>query len=231
MTAKVSWPPQYQKLCRCFFFNFLRKLIFTNFYIILKNLLTYLTRFLLPSYLRYNYFLQLFFNYWLSFKGKVAWFRSTSFRRTPICFSSEKHFKCVLKIYRFFIPPGGQWYVILPPLVFPAKSDTNWYQVQGIPKGQESQYLWPPVWLFWISLFCKTKIVSCHTANSKPVKQEVNGMWYSPLKYSLPNQIPTDTKFREYWRGKYHCTIDLLFDWFGLVCFANKNKKIQLSQS
>ncbi len=29
---------------------------------------------------------------------------------------------------------------------------------------------------------------------------------------------------REYKRGKYHCTIDLLFDWFGLVCFANKNK-------
>ncbi len=24
--------------------------------------------------------------------------------------------------------------------------------------------------------------------------------------------------------GKYHCTIDLLFDRFGLVCFANKNK-------
>ncbi len=24
--------------------------------------------------------------------------------------------------------------------------------------------------------------------------------------------------------GKYHCTIDLLFDWFGFVCFANKNK-------
>ncbi len=22
----------------------------------------------------------------------------------------------------------------------------------------------------------------------------------------------------------YHCTADLLFDWFGLVCFANKNK-------
>jgi hypothetical protein len=28
-------------------------------------------------------------------------------------------------------------------------------------------------------------------------------------------------------RGKYHCTIDLLFDWFGLVCFANKNKNCQ----
>jgi hypothetical protein len=29
----------------------------------------------------------------------------------------------------------------------------------------------------------------------------------------------------------YHCTIDLLFDWFGLVCFANKNKNCQLSYS
>jgi hypothetical protein len=28
-------------------------------------------------------------------------------------------------------------------------------------------------------------------------------------------------------RGKYHCTIDLLFDWFGLVCFASKNKNCQ----
>jgi hypothetical protein len=27
-----------------------------------------------------------------------------------------------------------------------------------------------------------------------------------------------------YNQGKYHCTIDLLFDWFGLVCFANINK-------
>ncbi len=27
---------------------------------------------------------------------------------------------------------------------------------------------------------------------------------------------------RENLRGKYHCTIDLLFDWFELVCFAKK---------
>jgi hypothetical protein len=32
-------------------------------------------------------------------------------------------------------------------------------------------------------------------------------------------------------KGKYHCTIDLLFDWLGLVCFANKNKNCQLSYS
>jgi hypothetical protein len=30
-------------------------------------------------------------------------------------------------------------------------------------------------------------------------------------------------------KGKYHCTIDLLFDWFGLVCFANKNQNCQWS--
>jgi hypothetical protein len=29
--------------------------------------------------------------------------------------------------------------------------------------------------------------------------------------------------------GKYYCTIDLLFDWFELVCFANENKNCQLS--
>jgi hypothetical protein len=31
---------------------------------------------------------------------------------------------------------------------------------------------------------------------------------------------------REYQRGKYHCTIDLLFDWFGLICFVNKKQKL-----
>ncbi len=36
---------------------------------------------------------------------------------------------------------------------------------------------------------------------------------------------------REYYRGKYHCTIDLLFDWFGLVCFTNENINCQLSYS
>jgi hypothetical protein len=36
---------------------------------------------------------------------------------------------------------------------------------------------------------------------------------------------------REYYWGKYLCTLDLLFDWFGLVCFANKNKNCQLSHN
>jgi hypothetical protein len=42
---------------------------------------------------------------------------------------------------------------------------------------------------------------------------------------------------REYWRGKYHCTVDLLFDWFGIscmttdnFCFYLQNRLIQTSQ-
>ncbi len=48
------------------------------------------------------------------------------------------------------------------------------------------------------------------------------------IKYLAP-QIDGECLNREYLRGKYHCTIDLLFEWFGLVCFANKNKNCQLS--
>ncbi len=49
--------------------------------------------------------------------------------------------------------------------------------IVGSGKGEVSLYRWPPVWLVWIILFLqiKTKIVSSHTADSKPVKQEVNG--------------------------------------------------------
>jgi hypothetical protein len=28
---------------------------------------------------------------------------------------------------------------------------------------------------------------------------------------------------REYLRGKYHCTVDLLFDWFGISCMTTDN--------
>jgi len=54
---------------------------------------------------------------------------------------------------------------------------------QGILKGGVSLYLWPPVWLVWISPFCKKKCRS-HTADSKPVKQEVNStVILSPLVF------------------------------------------------
>jgi len=28
---------------------------------------------------------------------------------------------------------------------------------------------------------------------------------------------------REYKRGKYYCTVDLLFDWFGISCMTSDN--------
>ncbi len=71
-------------------------------------------------------------------------------------------------------------------------------------------------------------------------------LYYSPLAFKgivLLSQMQNDIKkgflvccavdcyIREYWRGKYQCTIDLLFDWFGLVCFTNRNKNFQLSYS
>ncbi len=42
---------------------------------------------------------------------------------------------------------------------------------------------------------------------SQQSRQVINGI-LTPLPYS------------EYLWGKYHCTIDLLFDWFGSVCFC-----------
>ena len=46
------------------------------------------------------------------------------------------------------------------------------------------------------------------------------------------------SRAREYQRGKYHCTIDLLLDWFGIscmtsdnFCFYLQNRLIQTSQT
>ncbi len=47
----------------------------------------------------------------------------------------------------------------------------------------------------------------------------------------VPSKLHQHRVIREYEMGKYHCTVDLLFDWFGLVCFANINKNCQLSYS
>jgi hypothetical protein len=46
------------------------------------------------------------------------------------------------------------------------------------------------------------------------------------------------TEIMEYLKGKYHCTIDLLIDWFGIgcvttdnFCFYLQNRLIQTSQT
>jgi hypothetical protein len=45
---------------------------------------------------------------------------------------------------------------------------------------------------------------------------------HTESKNALPKGCMHQTKGT---KGKYHCTVDLLFDWFGSVSFANKNKK------
>ncbi len=60
-------------------------------------------------------------------------------------------------------------------------------------KGLEvSLYSWPPFWPVGISLFCKSKqkLSSCHTADSKPVKQEVNStVILPPLVFPACTQL------------------------------------------
>jgi hypothetical protein len=59
-----------KKFCQCFSLISSLTKIYLIFIKNFKDLFTYMTRFLLPSLLGYNYFLQLIFNYWLNFKGK-----------------------------------------------------------------------------------------------------------------------------------------------------------------
>ncbi len=58
-----------------------------------------------------------------------------------------------------------------------------WYQHQGILKGEVSLYRWPPVWLVWISLFCKQKqnlsVVIQLIPNQSNRRSVVQ--WYFPL--------------------------------------------------
>jgi hypothetical protein len=61
----------------------------------------------------------------------------------------------------------------------------------------------------------------------------------TPLKRHSQSscQFQSRSETREYSRGKYHCTIDLLFDWFGIscmmttdnFCFYLQNRPIQTS--
>ncbi len=53
----------------------------------------------------------------------------------------------------------------------------------------------------------------------------------SKVNYCLNVFLVDFTELVEPGNTKGHCTVDLLSDWFGLVCSANKNKNCQLSYS
>ncbi len=57
----------------------------------------------------------------------------------------------------------------------------------------------------------------------KSISQFISCEWNSPFGGSILSRLQHGLS-REYERGKYHCTIDLLFDWFGLACLQTKTK-------
>jgi hypothetical protein len=75
-----------------------------------------------------------------------------------------------------------------------------------------------------------------YRAGQKNLAESEFGEFISVKKQSkllLIKHIQQSPKFdkpsyRDYQRGMYHSTVDLLFDWFGLVCFANKNQKLSV---
>ena len=65
---------------------------------------------LLTGFLRWEIFTStLGFSFSHKISSEVAWFAVTSFRRTPICFSSEKHFKCDFKISDSLFHQTSPW--------------------------------------------------------------------------------------------------------------------------
>ncbi len=97
---------------------------------------------------------------------------------------------------------------------------------QEIHKGEVSLYHWPPVWLVWNWLYDYWQFLYLFAkqANPNQSNRRSSVQWYF--------------YFKEYTRGKYPCTIDLLFDWFGVgcmtsdnFCFYLPNRLIQTSQT
>ncbi len=107
---------------------------------------------------------------------------------------------------------------------------TDWISQLPEPKFTRSLYKIFSVW--------KQNIFQCLwlTCCLKLFHNFINfPKWWALFLISL-NQKSSNVYCSDWWmsyqgikKGKYHCTIDLLFDWFGLICFANKNINCQLS--
>ncbi len=106
---------------------------------------------------------------------KVIWKKSRNIQLLVLPTVPLPHSALKVCIFCLSIAWSSNKFSIISQLFFTwVNTETN--VLQGIIKGEVSLYHWPPVGLVWISLFCKLKQknVSCHTADSKPIKQEVN---------------------------------------------------------
>ncbi len=90
----------------------------------------------------------------------------------------------------------------------------QWPLAQLFDAAWESNLGQCSVYLFWFLWFLSIKKIN--------ISKYISNATWTPVH----NDGISKAK-----GGKYHCTIDLLFDLFGLVCFANKNKNRQLSYS
>ncbi len=101
------------------------------------------------------------------------------------------------------------------------------YLYQGILKGEVSLYCWPPVWLVWDQLYDYWQFLFLFAKQTNPnqsnrrsvVRQYCLNSWIWTLLFFRPCPLPISLS-REYYRGKYHCTVDLLFwlVWISLFC-------------
>ncbi len=80
-------------------------------------------------------------------------------------------------------------------------------------------------------------VAACTYCMNRPVTSWADDM-VAACTYCMGTKVSSLSRTREYKRGKYHCTIDLLFDWFGISCMTTdnfccylQNRLIQTSQT
>jgi hypothetical protein len=78
-----------------------------------------------------------------------------------------------------------------------------------------------------MSTFHNKKSCACHNEfQERTSLSQIPSFFYSRVPEEggfEPSNIGFISRSREYLRGKYHCTVDLLFDWFEISCMTTDN--------
>ncbi len=72
----------------------------------------------------------------------------------------------------------------------------------------------------WLNKSTSFTLSVCHLSKAYPIKSFTVAIREIDLSVSQA-KIYSEYLSQGILKGKYHCTVDLLFDWFGIVCFAN----------
>jgi hypothetical protein len=122
---------------------------------------------------------------------------------------------------------GGQWY-----------SDTSASSIpwlcllQGILKGEVSQYRWPPVWMVWNHLYDNRHFfVFAKQTNPNQSNRRSMVQWYFPLQYSLIMSNAGNTKGGSIIVLLTFCLTGLESTAWLLTFFFLQNRLIKTSQT